>query len=208
MATFRFSNLTAERQYMFDFYGFELAPSEVNVDLDDRDPAEVSGLVDTQAKIAAGTISMVVINSTDEDTSGLAQPPNSITGDDIQPVAADANLAAVSEFYKKFVDGTTTGADDVVIFGDAAVPFRLRILDVIWFVETTQASTLELQDAEGGGGNVISAVSGGTAGRLTDDAITNDTTTVLTSSEGLVVRRGHDGIEGEVLIRFRREQTP
>ena len=209
MATFSFTNISSEVQYISDFPGSPLPiPVGDTVEIPNRVSTELPAARELQRQIAEGLVSFVMTPSADEIASGLLSPPVSITGDDIQPVAATDVTAAVAVFHKEFAapGGGGTPAD-VVLFAANAIPFKCRLLDVVVHVTTTPgASTAVLRDEAAGAGTVIASIDSSTVGRKVDG--TRDATDVLeqtTVAKGLFLRLSDDAVAGSVTITFRRE---
>ena len=208
MADFTFINPTSDTQYVTDFPGKPIAvPANSQVTIENRVTTELPAARSLQKLIADGDLTFTMTPSADETASGLLSPPVSITGDDMQPVAATDVTAAIGTFHKEFAAGGGGSPDDVVLFAANEIPFKCRLLDVVFHVSATPgASTLTLYDEAAGAGTSIAAGDSSTTGRKVDTS--RDGTDVLeqtTVDKGLFLRRSDDAIAGSVTVTYRRE---
>lgn len=205
MATFTITNLTSEDIYLGDFYAWCRVGTPMV--LENRSADEVSGLRVTQEQLAAGNISFVITSTAAELASGLLAPSNTVEARDFQQVAAADVAAPVQVLFKAFAAGVGGSPDDVVVYAAGELPYKMRILDVIGFVDTTVvAATVDVQDEAAGAGTTAATLDFATAtGRVTNDTFTGTTVYDTGATKGLFLRRSDDGVAGEVLIYVRRE---
>jgi len=205
MATFTITNLTSADIYIGDFY----ATCRVGTPLvlTNRSVDEVPGLRVTQEQLALGNISFSITPTTDEEASGLMAPTNSVQAQDFQRVAAGDAAAPVQVFFKAFAAGAGGAPDDVTIFAANALPYKMRILDVIGFVSVNIAThTVDVQDEAAGAGTAAASLDYGAAtGRVVDTTVTGTTVYDVGATKGLFLYRSDSGVAGEVLIYARRE---
>lgn len=209
MATFTLTNLSADRVHVGDFYGVELAPSGSTgdaVSLTNRSLAEIPALSRTQDLVAAGTITFEVALDAAELSSGMASPPNSVQAEDLQAVGAAAIAAPVQAFFKSFAAGVAGTPDDVTVYAANALPYKMRILDVIGYVSTAIAlSTLTVRDEAAGAGTVVATLDSAATGRVQDATATATALLTPGATKGLFVRRSDRGVAGSVIVLARRE---
>ena len=207
MADFTFINPTSTVQWVTDFTNPIQVPANGQVTLPGRATTELPVARSLQKLIADGDLTFSLTPSADEKASGLLSPPVSITGDDMQPVAAGDVTAAIGTFHREIPAGAGGAADDVALFAANAIPFKARLLDVVFHVTTAVvASTLTLGDEAAAAGTAIAVGDSGTVGRKVD--ATRAATFVLeqtTVDKGLFVRRSDSGVAGSVTITYRRE---
>jgi hypothetical protein len=205
MAQIVITNIHTEAVHLGDFYK-TLAVGET-ITLENRDPNELSGMPTVQTALAAAQISLVITPSADELASGLLTPKNAVEAQDFQAVAAADPAAPIQVIYKAFAAGTPGTPDDVVIYAANALPYKMRVLDVIGFVATNiAAETVKVNDEAAGAGTDAATLDYGAAtGRVVDAAVTATTVYTPGATKGLFLRRSDQGVAGEVLILVRRE---
>lgn len=208
MADFTFINLTADPQYIGDFgTPVLIVPASGQYTITDRESTELPAARDLQGLIADGSLDFVMTPTQDEIDSGLLSPPVSISGDDMQPVDATSVTAAIGTFHKEFAAGGGGAPDDVVLFAANAIPFKCRLLDVVFHVTTfIGASSITLYDEAAAAGSSIAAADSSAVGRKVDT--TRTATFVLdqsTAAKGLFLYRSDSGVAGSVTITYRRE---
>jgi len=203
MATFSITNISSDEVHLGDFY-LTIAAGETKT-LSNRSVDEVSGLSSVQREVADGNITFTVTPTADELASGLMAPPNSISGDDFQEVAAAAPLSGVAEIRSEFAAGGGGSPDDVALYAANALPYKFRVLDAHVKVSTAVGgSTLLLRDEAAGAGTLLASMSGAATGR---SEMSDNLTAVATpgATKGLFLRRSDNGVAGEVIITIRRE---
>lgn len=204
MATFTITNLTSNEVHLGDFYK-TLAGNEVLV-LEDRSPNEVPDLKSVIAKLAAGSISFSVDYTAEEISTGMMSPPNAVEAQDFQQVAAADVASPIICFRKEMVAGGGGAPDDVEIFAAGALPYTMRVLDVIGLIDTAVvASTLSIRDEAAGAGTESAALDSGSAGRVVDPNKTVSAVYTPGATKGLFIRRSDNGVAGEVQVYVRRE---
>jgi len=94
-----------------------------------------------------------------------------------------------------------------VLFAANAIPFKCRLLDVVFHVTTfIGASSITLYDEAAAAGSSIAAADSSAVGRKVDT--TRTATFVLdqsTAAKGLFLYRSDSGVAGSVTITYRRE---
>lgn len=203
MATFTITNISSSEVRLGDFY-LTIAAGATKT-LQNRTVDEVPGLVSVQREVAAGNITFTVTPSAAELASGLLSPPNSISGDDFQQVAAADLLSGVAVIRQSFVAGGGGAPDDVAIYALNALPYKFRVLDAHAKIATAVGgSSLQLRDEAAGAGNLLATMSSAAVGR---QDMSDNLTAVATpgATKGLFLRRSDDGAAGEVIITIRRE---
>lgn len=128
-----------------------------------------------------------------------------VTPAKVAAVAAATVESGVLVLYKSFAAGTPGSAGDITIYAAAAVPRKLRILDVRLKVVTgISTETATLRTAAAGAGTALSsALSMGTSATTVADAGTASAT--ITTTDGLFLRLTNVGCAGEVIITVRPE---
>lgn len=202
MATIDITNVTSLEVHLGSFYK-TLAASET-ISLTGRDPGELSGMPDVQKELAAGNITVTITPTADELASGLLAPQQSVEAQDAAPVAA-TDVAALEQTFFVDVVATGAGADDVTVYAAGALPYKFRILEAIFYIETSPgASTATLRDEAAGAGNALGAFDQSATGKIDSDDVT---TPVVTpgASIGLFLRRSNGNSVGKLVVRVRRE---
>jgi len=201
MAKFTIVNLTSDAIHLGDFY--YTLPGGATLELENRSPSEVPGLRVVQEQLALGNISFSIEYTADELASGLMAPPNSITGDDFQEVAAAALLSGVALLRINCPVGGG-GADDVVAYALDNLPYKFRVVDAWAKISTAVAGTWELRDEAAGAGNVLATMDSTSLGRA--DASDNASAVATPAvTKGLFVYRSDSTAVGEVFVLIRRE---
>ena len=203
MATFVLTNISAEKVHLGDLYK-TMKPGEI-VTLPKRSVNDLPRWPSLQRELAAGTVTLVVTPTTDEDDSGLLSPPNAVEAGDVREVAPGDVFAVCISLRKAFLTGGG-GADDVILIAADAIPYKLRILDVLVLCTTSPgASTVVLRDEIAGAGTAIATLDTGTVGRKVDAAFEGFLLEQTTAAKGLFLRRADNTVEGEAIVLARRE---
>lgn len=120
-------------------------------------------------------------------------------GTPVAPADLAGETAGIAVLFSKRTAFAATGlgGDDVAIW-NAAVPFDLRILDVVGILTTGLAlATLQLFTATGGGGTALSSsLTALTAGRQR----TTDATHAILAGSSVFLRRSTGNLVGEILL--------
>lgn len=173
-----------------------------------RPAITLSSMPTVMAAYAAGSISLSITYDANETGSGLLLPPQSITGDDFQPVAATDLLSGTVCIRKALTAGGGGAADDVTIYAVNTLPYsKMRILLVEGYISAGNAGgrSVQIRGAAAGGGTLVGTVAAVNTGYNGMSGVT--ATQVLTNgaSVGLFARRSDSAIAGEVLVWFRPE---
>jgi hypothetical protein len=206
MATIRITNIGSAPYLptMFMATPPAIAPG-AHLDITDRSPYDAGNDQLMQDQVD-GLVAVTVTLSPAEISSGLLVPPSSLSGDDIAPVPAATILAANASLRAALVAGVAGTPDDVTIYAVNTLPFKIRILDVVFFVATAiDTETLQLRTAAAGGGTLIAAATSGAAGAKLQGVMTTTAVVAPGALVGLFVRRSDRGLGGEVVVHFRRE---
>lgn len=204
MSKLTITNLTGSPVHIGDIYYTIPANGSVVVE---RDASDLSGMVALQKAVTAGQVAASIAYETWETASGLVAAPGSVEARDLAPVAATAAAAVVQTIRKSFTAGVPGTADDVVIFAAGALPYKMRILDVVALVSTNIAlSTLTVRDEAAGAGTAAAVLDSATTGRkMPDGSITASVVYTPGVTKGLFLRRSDRGVAGEVVLTVRQE---
>lgn len=182
----------------------QLAPGETKSLT--RDASELSTMQSIIEMVSAGKASIVWTPTAAELASGLLSAPQSITHDDVAPVAASGDFSPLVVIRKSFAAGGGGAPDDVVIRAANNLPYKLRIIGGHAIIATAVgATTLSVRDQAAGAGQLAASFSSAALGH---SAWTGpNATVVLTPGAlvGLFVRRSDNGVAGEVVLYARRE---
>jgi hypothetical protein len=202
MAELQITNTDISSLYLGDFYTTVEPGKTVTVE---RPASDLPRLTTLQKALAEGKASLSVTYSADEAASGLHAPPSVIEAGDIAPVAGATPAAPLVTIYKPLVAGGGGSPDDVEIYPVDGLPFKFRILDLVVYVSSSPgASTVEIRDEAGGGGNLLASADTATTGRKVN-AEEGTGIADQSATTGLFVRRSDDAIAGEVVITARAE---
>jgi len=202
MAQLAITNIVSEEVYLADLYT-SIEPGETKTV--ERSATDLPRMRSLQQAMADAKVSLSVTYSADEVQSGLHAPPSTIEAVDVAPVGAATPAAALVTLYKQLAACGGGSPDDVEIFPAGSLPFKFRILDCIVLVSASPgASTVQIRDEAGGGGNLLASASTAAPGRQTN---AENTTGVATpaATKGLFARRSDDAIAGEVVLVVRPE---
>jgi len=168
-----------------------------------RRPNEITGMDAITKGIAAGDLTMSVTYSAEEISSGQIAPPQSVQAADIAPVASTAVSAATATLFSAYVAGPPA---EVVAIVAGAFPFKCRVLKVEGHIATAGAgaSTLQVRDQAGGGGQLIATIATDVLGYVVGAA---NTTIVVTpgATIGLFFLRSDQAAVGDVTLTVRPE---
>jgi hypothetical protein len=202
MATLEITNIVSEDVYLADLYTSIAVGESKSIE---RSASDLPRMRSLQQAMADGKVSLAVTYSADEAASGLHAPPSTIEAGDMAPVAAATPAAGLAVIYKPFAAGGGGSPDDVEIFPAGSLPFKFRVVDFALYVSTAVgASSAEIRDEAGGGGNLLASASSAATGRV---ANAENATAVATpgATKGLFVRRSDDGVAGEAILFVRPE---
>jgi len=202
MAQLQIANISTEEVYLRDIYTSIPVGQTKTVERSATDLPKMHAL---QEALADGKVTLSVQYSADEVASGLHAPPSTIEAVDIAPVQASAPAAGLVTIYKALAAGGGGSPDDVEIYPAGSLPFKFRVMDFILYVGTAVvASSVEIRDEAGGGGDLLASAASGATGRIPN---AEDNTAVATPSgtKGLFARRSDDGVAAEVVLLVRPE---
>jgi len=160
-----------------------------------------------QAQMAASAVSLSVVYSASELSSGLQQAPASVQAVDMAPVASTDAAAGLVIIRTAFAAGAGGAADDITVYAVNTLPFKFRVIDAWALVGTAvAASTLAVRTAAAGAGTLLASIGSAATGR-NGLAVSVTATAVATpgASAGLFVRRSDNGVAGEVYVLARIE---
>ena len=170
-----------------------------------RSASELPAMRSLQDAVAGGKVTVAVQYTAEELASGFPTAPAAVEAGDLAPVAALVPLGPVAAVYKRFAAGSGGAPDDVEVYPVGAVPFKLRVLDVVAYIQTpVGGAALEVRDAPARGGNLLASVSAAAAGRIPNAEVA---TTELSPGEtkGLFIHRTDSGVAGELVLTVRPE---
>lgn len=172
-----------------------------------RASSDIPRMKSLQDLLTAGLVTLTETPTAAELASGCLEGSNSMKGGDIQPVLATDVLAAHSTIRVKFEAGEAGEADDVTVYGEGALPFKMRVLDAWAFISTAvEGSALEVRGDANGVGALVATLSADEAGRVSMSAPSNATAVLAPGmSTGLYVRRSDRAVSGELVLLVRRE---
>jgi len=203
MATFTIVNTSSSEVHLGDFYTTLAAGATLT--LSDRSPNEVPDLKSVTDALAAGTITFSITYTANEYAQSMTAAANSVAAADLQETSlSEYKASPVQVFWAPFPAGATGLADDVVAMYAGTMPYPVHITHCICRISTAVASeTIQIRNEAAGAGLLLGAFSGAATGNPVD-TVTASSGFSPSATNGLFVRRSHDGIAGEAFIYCRR----
>jgi len=202
MATLNITNVSTEDVYLRDLYTSIAVGESKEIE---RAASELSAMRSLQAAMAAGKVTLSVAYDADEVGSGLQAPPASVEAGDLAPVDPAVPVAGLAVIYKAFAAGGGGAPDDVEVYPVGALPFKMRVLDMVAYIAVAVgAASVEVRDEPGGAGTLLASTTAAAIGRSPNVEIA---TAIATPgpTKGLFVRRSDDGVGGELVLTIRPE---